>query len=103
MQLAVARFLALLFLCVVFVAIGWVMAFRLAPEPERSRSWRWLLGWSIKGLLVPLAIWTVMNLGVSWNLQPFMPQVQAARNRGGNWFPAFLLVASAGMFIVSSC
>ena len=43
-----------------------------------------------------------MNLGISWQLQPFMPQVQTAQNSGTNWIPAFLHVITAGLFVVSS-
>ena len=34
-----------------------------------------------------MAIWALMNLGLSWNLQPFMPQVQAAQNSGERLVP----------------
>jgi hypothetical protein len=34
----------------------------------------------------------LINIGLAWNLQPFMPEVQAARNRGGNWAPEYLRV-----------
>ena len=43
-----------------------------------------------------------MNLGLSWNLQPFMPQVQAAQNSGSGWFPAYLRVVAVGLFVISS-
>jgi len=43
-----------------------------------------------------------MNVGLSWNLQPFMPQVQAAQNGGGIWFPAYLRVVASGLFVISS-
>jgi hypothetical protein len=42
-----------------------------------------------------------MNLGLSWKLQPFMPQVQAAQN-SGNWFSAYLRVLGVGFFVISS-
>ena len=102
MQAALAIFVALLFLSTVFVAVTWALAYRLTSEHRRRQILRWLLGWSIKGLAVPLALWTVMNLGVSWSLQPFMPQVQFAQNNGGEWFAEFLRVLAAGLFIVSS-
>jgi len=93
-------FLLLLFLSVGLAAAGWFMAWRLAPETRRRPQARWLLAWSVKGLLIPFAIWVLMNLGLSWNLQPFMPQIQAAQNGGANWFPAFLRVAVAGLFVI---
>jgi hypothetical protein len=86
----------------VFVTIVAVTVYRLSREPERRQNMRRLLPWLIKGFIFPFALWVVMNLGVSWQLQPFMPQVQAAQNSGTNWIPAFLHVMAAGLFAVSS-
>src|SRR5207245_5999631 len=102
MPQALAIFFALLLLSAVFVGAAWAMAYRLTPEHRREQSLRWLLSWCSKGLLVPLALWTVMNVGVSWSLQPFMPQVQAAQNAGGDWFAEFMRVVAAGVFTGSS-
>jgi hypothetical protein len=84
------------------VGAAWVMSLRLAPEKAHAGRVRWLLIWSVKGLLVPLVIWAVMNVGISWNLQPFMPQVQAAQNSGKGWAGAFFKVLLAGLLIISS-
>jgi hypothetical protein len=102
MPQALAIFVSLLFLSTVFVGTAWAMAYRITPEHRRPQCLRWLLHWCIRGLLVPLALWTFMNLGVSWSLQPFMPQVQAAQNTGGDWVAEFLRVLAAGLFISSS-
>ena len=84
------------------IGAAWIMTLRLTPEPAQRQRVRWLLAWSLKGLLIPLAVWAVMNLGVSWNLQPFMPQVQIAQNSGKGWLGAYLRVLLAGGFIISS-
>ena len=102
MPAALAIFVALLFLSIVFVAVAWGLAWRLTAENKRRPALRSLLGWSLKGLMLPLTLWTIMNLGISWNLQPFMPEVQFAKNSGGDWFAEFLRVLAAGLFIVSS-
>lgn len=102
MSVALATFAGLLVLSGILVAIGWGMTFRLTPEPVRPQVLRWLRGWSAKGLLAPLIIWSAMNLGLSWRLQPFMPEVQAAQNSGGDWVPEFLRVAAIGLFVISS-
>jgi len=81
---------------------AWVMVYRLTPERDRPQSLRWLLWWSLKGLAVPVAIWAGMNLGLAWNLQPFMPQIQAAQNSGKGWLWEFVRVLAAGLFIISS-
>src|SRR3954471_10336930 len=102
MQAALAIFFALLFISFVFVAGALGLTWRLTPEQRRRLTLRSLLGWSLKGLVLPLTLWAIMNLGISWSLQPFMPQVQLAKNNGGDWFAAFLRVLAAGFFIVSS-
>jgi hypothetical protein len=84
------------------VAGGWVLVWELTPERRRQGRIRVLAAWSAKGLLVPLIIWTLMNLGLSWNLQAFMPEVQAAQNSGGDWIPVYLRVLALGVFAVTS-
>jgi len=98
----VTLFLALLFLGGAAVGAAWVLSYGLTPERRRRQLRRSLILWSVKGLLVPWVIWTLMNLGLSWNLQPFMPQVQAAQNSGSGWFPAYLRVVAVGFFVISS-
>lgn len=85
-----------------FVATPWVLTLRLTPEPKQERIKRWLLTWSLKGLLTPIVLWALLNLGLSWMLQPFMPSVQAAQNRGGSWVPQYLEVLGTGVFVASS-
>lgn len=85
-----------------FAAAALYVILRLVPEPNQAGMWRWLGAWAVKGGAVPFLIWMLMNVGLSWSLQPFMPQVQAARNSGGPWFPEYLRVAGAGLFIISS-
>jgi hypothetical protein len=102
MQRSIAIFVALLFLSTVFGLVTLAMVYRLADEQRRTKRLRWLLNWWLKGFLLPLVLWVVMNLGISWNLQPFMPEVQAAQAGGGPWFPEFLRVVGEGLFIVSS-
>jgi hypothetical protein len=79
-----------------------ILAHRLAPETERAKNFWWLLAWFGKGFLLPFALWTLMNLGLAWNLQPFMPEIQAAKNIGKGWAPVLWRVLNDGFFIVSS-
>jgi hypothetical protein len=44
-----------------------------------------------------------MNFGLAWNLQPFMPDIQAAQQAGDPWFPLYLKIVGRGLFVVSSC
>jgi len=99
---SIAIFLSLTFLSAAFVFSTWAMVYRLAPEHRRQPQLHWLGFWSIKGLFLPIALWTVLNIGLSWSLQPFMPEVQAAQLGRGPWVPEFLRVVSEGTFIVSS-
>jgi hypothetical protein len=100
---SVAILLSLVFLSLAFLAAACGLGYRLVAEGARRQWWGWLLGWSLKGLLVPAAIWTLMNVGLSWSLQPFMPSVQMARYHGVGWFAVFLEVLIQGGFILASC
>lgn len=102
MRPAVNIILALSILSAASIAAGWVLSYSLIPERRHPQLLRPLITWSVKGLLVPLAIWALMNLGLSWNLQPFMPQVQAAQNNGGAWFPEYLRALAVGFFVIST-
>ena len=102
MRPAVNIFLVLFFLSAVAVYAGWFLSEGLTPERRQRQLRRSLLLWLVKGLLVPLVIWALMNVGLSWNLQPFMPQIQAAKNGGSDWFPVYLRVVAFGLFVVSS-
>src|SRR5437870_1300215 len=97
-----AIFFALSFLSVVLVIIVWGLVYRLAPPHRRRQILRWLLFWSIKGLVLPFAIWTLMNVGLSWNLQPFMPEIQFAQNAGTNWLKPYFRMLGYGALMLSS-
>src|SRR5438105_12405460 len=84
------------------IAGVWFMAARLSPVSARRQGSHWLVPWSIKGLAIPALLWMLMNVGISWNLQPFMPQIQMARNRGLSWAPEFMEVAGMGIFVAGS-
>jgi hypothetical protein len=101
MWLELPIFILLACLSLAFACMAWVMAHRLAPEHEKTRCHRWLLSWIIKGLAVPIVLWAILNAGVSWGLQPLMPQVQAAQAQG-QWLPAYLRVLGHGAFIICS-
>src|SRR5438552_15266106 len=87
---------------VLFVGLGWGMTYRLAYPSERKKVLRPLLVWTIRGVVLPGIIWILMNIGLSWNLQPFMPDVQWAQNSGKPWFPDYLEVVGRGFFLISS-
>jgi hypothetical protein len=88
---------------VIFVAAAWGLIWRLSfGHALTAEDRRWLVGWSLKGVLLPFVVWAVMNLGLSWDLQPFMPEIQAAQNKGGKWFPVYCQFLAAGLFVISS-
>ena len=93
---------ALALLSVAFVGAGFGLAYRLAPQHRRGKHLQWLLSWTVKGLILPFLFWLLMNIGLSWWLHPFMPQIQAAQNKGGPWVGTLFMYCIAGFFIISS-
>src|SRR5262245_53656831 len=85
-----------------FTGFGWGMAYRMTPYSHRKRKLRWLAAWSLRGIVLPAVVWMLMNIGLSWNLQPFMPDVQWAQNSGKPWFPDYLEVLGRGFFLITS-
>jgi len=102
MSEAIALFLTLGCLSAGFIALAIFLGFRLTLEEKRERLRRWFIIWGARGWGAPLLLWAIMNLGISWKLQPFMPMVQAAKNRGGDWVPEFVYVLALGIFVISS-
>jgi len=102
MAQSLATFIWLGFLGAMSVSAGWVALLRLAGGDRRLETFRWLRGWTLKGLLVPLALWAVLNLGLSWDFPAFMPQIQQAQNKGAKWLPVYLRYFGAGVFIVTT-
>lgn len=84
------------------VGLSGYTIYRLAPEEDAQAAVRAEWPWLVKGFGVPLAIWILMNLGLSFHLQPFMPSVQLAQNAGTGWFFAFLGVVGAGLLIIAT-
>src|ERR1051326_641154 len=102
MSRAFALFIALSALGAGIVAASCAMVYRLTPQHRRRQQLHWLIGWFIKGIALPLLLWMIMNIGISWNLQPFMPEIQAAKIAGDPWIFEFLGYVGCGFFIVGS-
>src|SRR5215831_15046312 len=83
MRRSVAYLFALSFLGIAFVAATWALVYRLTPEHRRRQMLRWLTSWSVKGLVLPISLWVVLNLGISFELQPLIPAIQYYKQTGG--------------------
>jgi hypothetical protein len=97
-----AIFFTLFILSVAFVISTWGLVVRLAEGERREQKIHWLTAWSIKGLLLPILFWSAINIGLSFNLQPFRPEIQVAQNSGKPWGGVFWQFVGYGLFIVSS-
>jgi hypothetical protein len=102
MSRGIAQFVLLGFMGAVMIAATWVLTFKLTPDERKPRILRWLLTWSGKGLAAPLLLWALMNVGLSFDLQPFLPDIQIAKNNALDWVPEFLGALGIGLFVVGS-
>jgi tetratricopeptide (TPR) repeat protein len=91
----------LTFLAAMFALLAWTTEYRLATEEQRPASNRWLIRWGVQGLLAPAFIWVLMNLGISLEVQSFMPKLQ--KEQGTSlWFPLFCAYTGGGLAVISS-
>jgi tetratricopeptide (TPR) repeat protein len=84
------------------VGVASYTVYRFAPENEARKSLLAEWPWFAKGFAVPAVGWVLMNVGLSFQLQPFMPSVQRAQNAGSAWFLTFLGVAGVGLLLIAS-
>lgn len=80
---------------------GYLIA-RFAPESEGRKAVLAEWPWFAKGLVLPVVLWMLMNIGLSFHLQPYMPSVQFAQNSGSVWFWTFLGVVGGGSLLIAS-
>ena len=102
MKRSVAILIAMMLVGLAMTAMTWGLTYRLTPPDHRRRTFGWLAGWSFRGILVPVALWALMNVGLAWQLQPFMPQIQASRGNGGDWYLPFCRFLGFGIFIITT-
>lgn len=84
------------------VAVTGYLVYRFAPETGARKAVLAEWPWFAKGLVLPVGLWMLMNLGLSFRLQPFMPSIQYAQNSGAVWFWTFLGVVGAGGLLIAS-
>jgi hypothetical protein len=99
--------LSLLFLFQVIVSIGLVawsvaLAREMLPQTSDLEIRAWLVPWGAKGLLAPFCIWALMNIGISWTVPAYMPQLQVAQNAGVSWGGLFVRILGNGWLVISS-
>jgi hypothetical protein len=98
-HLGIGVFLTLLAAgCVAFACIS---EYRFASEEQRADSKRWLIRWGIQGLAAPTLIWLVMNFGISFEVQSFMPELQQAQGTA-DWLPLYWAYSGGGLAVISS-
>jgi hypothetical protein len=100
-KLAVYILISMAVMSIALTAGACVMVSRLVEEPSRPAFRKWLAIWSLKGLLAPCVIWVLLNTGLTFELQPLMPSVQAGRITG-EWVPPFLKAVGLGSFVIAS-
>ena len=78
------------------------MVYRFAPEEEGRKAVIAEWPWFAKGFVLPALLWLLMNVGLSFQLQAFMPSIQNAQNAGTMWFGTFLGVMGVGFLLIAS-
>lgn len=92
---------AAIILGTVFIAVAFHFWNRFAEEEENPQIRRWLVSWACKGMSFPVAVWFLMNIGVSSRYSPVIPEIADAQ-MAGKWFGVFMDWMGLGLFIISS-
>ncbi|HEX5218747.1 MAG TPA: tetratricopeptide repeat protein [Verrucomicrobiae bacterium] len=95
-------FLATAMAAAILLLLAAFMVYRFAPEEEGRRAVIAEWPWFAKGFVLPALLWLLMNVGLSFQLQPFMPSIQNAQNAGTMWFVPFLGVMGVGLMLIAS-
>jgi hypothetical protein len=74
---------------------------RQLPPDRRSGYFRWVVEWTVKGLVVPVLLWIVFDAGFFNCLPTFTPQVEYYR-LAGHGFAALVYAAAIGLFFVGT-
>jgi len=87
-----------------FVWMTWHLWRQLPVREEEGRAGRTreFVEWVGKGLVVPILMWFLMNLGLATWLPPILPEVGVARNAGGFWLWPTLNLSSPAMSVIAT-
>ncbi len=95
-------FFTLFLVAALIVIVSWAVR-HLSVQADEDDSFLLMdWGWFTKGFSLPVALWFLMNIGLSFHLQPFMPVIQAAKNGGGNWLHPFVHTMNCGLLVIGS-
>lgn len=73
-----------------------------AGDSSPIPSTRWLVSWTLRGVLVPAAFWLVCNLGWLPGLPPLLSAVEAAQASGQPWVGRALGLSGIGIMLMTS-
>jgi len=90
-----------LIVCLVAAFHYWNLFAR--SDEERKQVRRWLSGWAVKGLAVPLLLWFFFNLGLAPGMAALLPPIAAARAVNGHWILLLLRLTDSAVCVVSTC
>lgn len=68
------------------------------PLPSRA----WLVGWAVRGVAAPTAVFVLFNCGLFSGLPFLMPQIDLARARGGSLALELGRTLGLGVFVIAS-
>jgi hypothetical protein len=86
----------------ILLSLAAFMVYRFAPEEEGRQAVIAEWPWFAKGFVLPAVLWLLMNVGLSFHLQAFMPSIQKAQNAGTMWLSPFLGVMGVGVMLIAS-
>ena len=98
----IAFIFTLFLVAAIIVIVNWALRHLSIDADENDSLLVIDWGWFVKGFGLPIVLWFLMNIGLSFQLQPFMPAIQAAKNGGGDWFNPFIHTMNRGLLVIGS-
>ncbi len=98
----IALFFTLFVVMTIIVIVSWAVRHLTVEVDEDDAFLVMDWAWFAKGFTLPVALWFLMNIGLSFHLQPFMPAIQSAQNAGINWLNPFIHTMNDGLLVICS-
>ena len=85
-----------------FVGLAFHYWNRLRQEDEFCQPPGWFVQWVGQGMIAPVLVWLVVNLGILPSFPPLLPEIAIAQSGSGGWAKALFRETAPGILVIGS-